>query len=119
MKKIEVKVLGAKPPERPEGAVRRLRRRLGGAFKGILLRPGMIVLAGAAGFVLFVGTPHVGWDYQCRHSTRGFGSCTSVAWCAYYGIQGRRVERPEDGGRCHLVTFLPINWNKLIEGVLQ
>lgn len=118
MSKFEVKVVGAKPPKRPEGAFKRLRRRIGGAIKSVLLRPGIIVLAGLSGFVVFVGTPHVGWEYQCRHATRGFGSCTSVAWCAYYGVQGRRVVRPEYAERCQIVTFLPLDFNKLIEGVL-
>ena len=118
MSKFEVKVIGAKPPKRPEGAFKRLRRRIGGAIKAVLLRPGIIVLAGLSGFVVFIGTPHVGWEYQCRHATRGFGNCTSVAWCAYYGVQGRRVVRPEYAERCQIVTFLPLDFNKLIEGVL-
>ncbi|MDF0596321.1 hypothetical protein [Psychromarinibacter halotolerans] len=119
MSKFDVKVVGSKPPKRPEGAIKRLRRRIGGGVKAVLIRPRMIFVSGIAGFVLFVGTPHVGWDYQCSHSTRGFGSCNSAAWCAYYGIQGRRVERPGYGERCQLVTFIPLNWNKLIEGVLK
>ncbi len=118
MRKFDVKVAGGKPPKRPEGASKRLRRRIGGAIKAVLLRPRMIFVSGIAGFVLFVGTPHAGWDYQCRHALRGIGSCTSVSWCAYYGIQGRRIERPEYGERCKLVTFLPVDWDKLIKGVL-
>lgn len=118
MSKFEVKVVGAKPPKRPEGPFKRLRRRIGGAIKSVLLRPGIIVLAGLSGFVVVIGTPHVGWEYQCRHATRGFGNCTSVAWCAYYGVQGRRVVRPEYAERCQIVTFLPLDFNKLIEGVL-
>ncbi len=118
MGKYEVTVLGGKPPKRPDGIFKRLRRRIGGAIKGVLLRPGLMTLAGSAGFVVVIGTPHFGWEYQCRHPTRGFGNCRSVSWCAYYGVQGRRVVRPEDGERCHLVTFLPLDINKLIEGVL-
>ncbi|MCZ4269075.1 hypothetical protein O4H48_14355 [Rhodobacteraceae bacterium G21628-S1] len=118
MSKFDIKVLGAKPPKRPEGLFKRLRCRIGGAIKAVLLRPGMIVLAGASGFVVLIGTPHVGWEYQCRHPMRGYGSCNSVAWCAYYGVQGRRVEIPEYGERCQVVTFLPLDWNQLIEGVL-
>ncbi|MCC5987229.1 MAG: hypothetical protein JJT95_06055 [Pararhodobacter sp.] len=116
MGKFEVKVLGAKPPKRSDGPIKRLRRRIGAGVKAVLLRPRMVVLAGAAGFILFIGTPHVGWDYQCRHPVRGFGTCNSVSWCAYYGIQGRRIERPDYATRCKLVTFLPVDWNKLIEG---
>lgn len=118
MSKFDIKVLGAKPPKRPEWVFKRLCRKLGTVIKAVLIRPRMIVLTGIAGFLLFVGTPHVGWDYQCRHPMRGFGSCTSVSWCAYYGLQGRRVVRPDHGARCQLVTFLPMDWNKLIKGVL-
>jgi len=118
MSKFEVKVVGGTPTKRPEGAIKRLRRRVGGTIKAVLLRPRMIVLTGIAGFFVFVGTPHVGWEYQCRHPMRGFGSCNSVAWCAYYGLQGRREERPAYSERCKLVTFLPLDFNKLIEGVL-
>lgn len=118
MSKFDVKVLGTKPPKRPEEAFKRLRRCIGSAIKTVLFRPGMIILAGASGFVVFVGTPHIGWEYQCRHATRGIGTCTSVDWCAYYGVQGRRIEHPGYGERCQVVTFLPLDWNKLIEGVL-
>ena len=118
MSKFDVKVLGAKPPKRPESPIMRLCRKIGGALKSVLLRPRMIVVSAVAGFVLLVGTPHAGWDYQCRHATRGVGSCTSASWCAYYGVQGRRVERPGYGERCKLVTVLPLDWNKLIEGIL-
>ena len=117
MSKFEVKVIGGKPPKPPEGWLKRLRRRIGGAVRAVLRRPGIIIVAGAASFIGLIGTPHVGWEYQCRHATRGFGTCQSVAWCAYYGVQGRRVERPEYGARCQLVTFLPLDLNKLIEGV--
>ncbi|UWQ25387.1 hypothetical protein K3553_02660 [Leisingera aquaemixtae] len=119
MNKIKVKVLGAKPLKRRDGPLKRLRGMLGGALKALLLRPALVTLAGASGFVVFIGTPHVGWEYQCRHPMRGYGSCNSVAWCAYYGIQGRRTEIPGYGERCQLVTFLPLDWNKLIEGVFQ
>ncbi|MHA3976481.1 hypothetical protein ACW9UR_02240 [Halovulum sp. GXIMD14794] len=79
MSKFDIKVLGTKPPKRPEGPIKRLCRKLGGALKAVLLRPRMILVSGIAGLVLFVGTPHVGWDYQCRHATRGIGTCSSVS----------------------------------------
>ena len=118
MSKIDIQVLGTKPPKRPEGPIKRLCRKLSGGLKATLLRPRMILVSAIAGFVIFVGTPHAGWDYQCRHAMRGIGSCTSVSWCAYYGIHGRRIERPEYGERCKLVTFLPVDWDKLMKGIL-
>lgn len=118
MNKIKAKVLGVKPPKRRDGPLKWLRGKLGGALKALLLRPALVTLAGASGFVVFIGTPHVGWEYQCRHATHGYGPCRSVAWCTYYGIQGRRVEIPEYGERCQLVTFLPIDWDKLMKGIL-
>ena len=116
MSKFEIKVTRSKPPKRPDGLLKRLRHRIGGAIKPILLRPKIIVLPAIASFVLFVGTPHAGWEYQCRHATRGFGSCDAVAWCAYYGVQGRRVVHPEYGERCRLITLLPLDWKKLTKG---
>jgi hypothetical protein len=86
MSKYEVRVIGGKSPKRGDGPVRRLRRRIGAAIRAALIRPGMIVLAGIAAFVLLVGTPHVAWDYQCRHPMQGYGTCRAVSWCAYYGI---------------------------------
>lgn len=35
MSKYDVKVLGAKPPKRPEGPFKRLRQRIGGAIKAV------------------------------------------------------------------------------------
>lgn len=118
MSKYEVRVIGGKSPKRGDGPVRRLLRRTRAAIRAALLRPGMIVLAGIAAFVLLVGTPHVAWDYQCRHPMQGYGTCRAVSWCAYYGIQGRRVETPELATRCTAVTVLPVEWSKLIERVL-
>lgn len=117
MKKYQVNVIGGKPPKRPHSFIRRLRGYAGRALVALPLRAGALVLAGSAGFASFIGTPHVGWEYQCGHATRGFGSCRSVSWCSYYGIQGRRVERPGYGERCKLVTLLPLEWNKLIERI--
>ncbi|KIC41581.1 hypothetical protein RA27_10110 [Ruegeria sp. ANG-R] len=119
MKKIETKVLNNNAPKRGRTENKPLFRPIGQAVKAILMRPRLIVLSGMAGFLLFVGTRHVGWEYQCRHQMRGFGTCNAVSWCAYYGVQGRREVRPEYGTRCKLVTFLPLNLNKLIEGMLS
>ena len=117
MSKFEVKVLGSKPPKRPDGPLKRLRRRIGHISKAVLMRPRLIVLTAITGSLLVIGTPHVGWEYQCGHQTRGFGSCRYVSWCAYYGVQGRRVERPSYGERCQVVTVLPLDWNKMLGGL--
>lgn len=119
MNKYQVEIIGGKPPNRPEGALKRIYRRIRAAVVAVLLRPWAIALAALAGVVLFVGTPHVGWEYQCSHATRGFGTCRSVSWCAYYGIQGRRQERPEYGHSCKLVTVLPLDWGKVLGGVMR
>lgn len=47
---------------------------------------------------------------ECRHPFRPGEPCRSVAYCAYYGIQGRRVVFPDYGESCKLVVFLPIGW---------
>lgn len=117
-KNFEIRIVGAKPLERHGNPLKRLYHRIRGAADAVLLRPRAAMLVGLAAFLLFIGTPHVGWDYQCGHATRGFGACRSASWCAYYGIQGRRVERPSYGETCKLITFLPPDWNKLIAWVL-
>lgn len=90
-------------------------RRVGQAVRAILMRPILMLMIGLAGFILFVGTPHVAWDYQCSHSTRGGGFCQSANWCAYYGFQGRRVVAPPTGEPCSLITFQPIDWQAVFE----
>ncbi|MFW8634319.1 hypothetical protein [Cribrihabitans pelagius] len=111
MKEYEVRVLGT-PPQEPHGPHgRRFRRKLRKAVRAVLLRPRRLVLAGMAGFVLIAGTPHIGWDYQCRHPMRGPGSCSAVGWCAYYGIQGRRIAVPSHGSQCSPIKLLPLDWN--------
>lgn len=113
MNRFEVKVVGSKRLRRGTRPI----RRIGAAIRTVMLRPGAIVLTAVVGGVMFIGTPHVGWDYQCMHPMRGAGTCQSVSWCAYYGVQGRRIETPERGQRCKLMTVLPVNWSKVIEGV--
>lgn len=115
MNKFKVEVMGGRPPRPPEGPIKRLRRLLNRSARFALLRPKRSIVAALIGFVLLVGTPHVGWDYQCRHAVYGYGGCESARWCAYYGVQGRRVIWPEYGEHCSLVKFLTLNWNDIIE----
>lgn len=114
MSDFEIRVVGAKPPRKPDGPLRRFRQRVGAISRRILMRPRRIILIGIAGYVLTVGTPHIGWDYQCLHPMNGPGSCRYIDWCAYYGIQGRRIETPPDGQQCSLVKALPIDWGRII-----
>jgi hypothetical protein len=109
MSEFEVEVVGAGPPRRSEGSLSRALKTAGRWLRVLLMRPRILALTGAASFVLAVGTPHVGWDYECRHPMRPGQACRSVDYCAYYGIQGRRVVFPGDGESCKLVTFLRIN----------
>jgi hypothetical protein len=115
MSEFEVKVIGA-PRERRDGLAKRSVRRLARMIRAVLLRPRALILPGLALYVLTMGTPHVGFEYECNHPMRGIGTCRSVSWCAYYGIQGRRVEFPEYGESCTVIAFLPLNWNKLMGG---
>ena len=93
-------------------AQRILRRRLRES------RPRLLILIGFLGFIGYVGTPHIGWDYQCRHATPGGAPCHSASWCEYYGFQGRRVDYPPYGETCKLVKFLPVDWELLGEDLL-
>lgn len=88
-------------------------RRWTGPVRALLLRPRIVVLLGLVLFLLVAGTPHAGWDYVCRHPMSGPGTCRSVEYCAYYGIQGRRVVYSENGEPCSVVTFLRIDWPQL------
>ena len=109
MHEFEVEVVGAKRPRKPTGRLMRTLRFAGRLVWALLKRPRAMMFAGMAAFVLFVGTPHVGWDYECRHPIRAGQTCRSVSYCAYYGFQGRRVAFPEYGETCHIVNFLPID----------
>jgi hypothetical protein len=111
---FDVKVVGAR---RKRKSRRPLLRVLGWSARGLralLMRPRFLLILGVAGFVQFVGTPHAGWDYECRHPFRPGQPCRYVFYCAYYGIQGRREVFPEPGESCKVISFLPIDWKKII-----
>ncbi len=114
MDTFEVEVVGAKASRRTDGKLKRVFRKAGHVVRAVLMRPRLVVLIGVGAFGLSVGTPHAGWDYQCRHPMRPGVPCRSVVYCAYYGIQGRRIEVPKEGERCEVVTFLPPQWGKLM-----
>ena len=113
MAEFDVEVVGAEKPRKRRERIGPGPARAWRGMRWLLLRPRLLVAAGFAGFVLFVGTPHVGWDYECRNPMRSGEPCRSVVYCAYYGIQGRRVEFPEYGESCKLVTFLPVDWRRI------
>lgn len=110
MDTFEVEVVGAKASRRTDGKLKRVVRKAGQVVRAILMRPRVLVLTGVGAFGLFVGTPHAGWDYECRHPMRLGQLCRSVAYCAYYGVQGRRIVVPEGGESCKVITFLPPQW---------
>lgn len=114
MSEFEIEVVGAGPPRKPEGSLRRSLKRAGRWLRALLMRPRILALTGAAAFVVTVGTPHIGWDYECRHPMRPGQPCRSVDYCAYYGIQGRRIVSPEAGETCKLATFLRIDWRRIV-----
>lgn len=116
MSDFRIKVVGAKPPRKPDGPLRKVAKRVRASARQGLMKPRRVMLAGLAGFVLLAGTPHVAWEYECRHTMHGPGSCRSVAWCAYYGIQGRRIAVPKDGMQCSLFKVLPFDWGRLLGG---
>jgi hypothetical protein len=111
----EIEVVGSENSAR-HNSRRRPLRPVRTALRAALLRPRFLRLCLVGGFLLLIGTPHVGWDYECRHGMRGPGTCRAVHWCAYYGIQGRRIEFPDDGQSCKLVTFIPLDFQKLLGG---
>ena len=119
MRKIRVEVVSGLPPRRPDGPIRRTWRLLTQTVNLVLRRPGETFLASTIAFLAFVGTPHIAWEYQCRHQVRGYASCQEAVWCAYYGIEGRRVEWMERGQPCKLITILPTDWIGMIERNLK
>lgn len=116
MSEFEIRVVGAPPPQKPVGPVRRFVRKIRQAAKAVLMRPRLVICAGLAGFVLFAGTPHVGWDYECRHPKRHGEPCRSYFSCGYYGVQGRRMVFPEYGETCSLVKMLSLDWQSITGG---
>ncbi|WP_011583110.1 MULTISPECIES: hypothetical protein [Chelativorans] len=114
MSEFDVEVIGAGSPRKPDGARKRTFRAARRLAQALLLRPRILVLSGSAAFVLVGGTPHVGWDYQCRHPMTPGQPCRSVDYCAYYGVQGRRIVFPEDGETCRVVNFLRIDWQRIV-----
>lgn len=62
MDDFEITVSGSPPPRKPEGVLLRGLRRTARVTKAIMMRPRVVVATGLAAFVLFAGTPHVGWD---------------------------------------------------------
>lgn len=117
MDEFEIEVVGAKPPDEGDGVLKRVRRMAGRMVRPVLVRPALMGFGGLAGFLVFVGTPHAGWDYQCRHPMLPEQKCMAYAYCAYYGVQGRRVRSPDRGERCPPVAFLPPDWGRLVEAL--
>lgn len=114
MSEFDVEVVGASAPRKPDGSLRRTFRALRRLARALLMRPRVVALSGLAAFLLAYGTPHAGWDYQCRHPMRPGQQCRSVDYCAYYGVQGRRVVFPRGGETCRVVTFLRLDWRRIM-----
>lgn len=115
MKKMNVKVVGARRKKKRAAAAPALLARTAGAVRRVLMRPRLVLVGALAGFILTVGTPHVAWDYECGHQMQGIGTCRAASWCAYYGIQGRRIDTPEWGQTCDFMKFIRIDWARLLE----
>lgn len=113
MSKFDVEIVGRRRKPNSRGTLLRLFGLLGRVVRGLLMRPRLLFVSAVIGFVLLVGTPHVAGEYACRDPFRTGQLCRSVLYCAYYGVQGRRVEFPPYGENCKLVTFLPIDWQRV------
>lgn len=113
MKKMDVKIVRSGRKKKRPAAAPALLAHASGVARRILVRPRLVLAGALTGFILFVGTPHIGWDYECRHQMQGMGTCRAASWCAYYGIQGRRIDFPEWGETCDLVKFIRIDWMRL------
>lgn len=115
MDEYEIRVSGTKPPGRRKGIMGRYPGLPGRMIRGLLMRPSAVVFAGLVGFVAFVGTPHAAWDYECRHHVSSQRPCLAYSYCAYYGIQGRRLVFPARGESCPPIAFLAPDWSRLME----
>lgn len=114
MSKFDVEVVGARRRTKSRGPLLWFLGWLARRLRALLLHPRILLVLGVAGFVHFVGTPHAGWDYECRHPFRPGQPCRYVFYCAYYGIQGRREVFPEPGESCRVITFLPLDWQRIM-----
>lgn len=111
MAEFEVKVVGAKRRRKPRrGGPTKPVRAVGGLFYGVLMRPGLLILAGLAGVLLVFGTPHVAGDYRCGHPKPYGAPCREMISCTYHGLQGRREFFPENGRTCSFVKLMPLDW---------
>ena len=117
MSEFEIRVVKVRPLKKKAGRVRRLLRGLGRMTRAALMSPRALMVAGFLGFIAFAGTPHAGWEYVCNHPMREVGSCRSVAWCAYYGVQGRGVEVPPHGQQCSPFKVLPLDWEAIMRNL--
>lgn len=114
-----------KPPPRPKDDRGKDRNRTGddlplqarrpflhGLLRGFIA-PLLAVVVVLGGVAVIAGTPHVGWDYECLGRSSSGGGCESYRYCAYYGVQGRRVVVPAAGERCGLIKMLRPDWGAL------
>jgi len=111
---FDVEVEGGEPPRRRGGPIWSVLSRINALLNRMLLRPRLVLAGGVILLFLVVGTPHFGWDYVCRHPMRGGQPCRAIEYCAYYGMQGRRLDFPEPGEQCHFVRLMPVQWGKLV-----
>lgn len=117
MSKITVKVANKRRKKKRTIPFAKAGGKVFGAVRAVLMRPRLTMLGVFVGGVLTFGTPHIGWDYRCSHPMQGHGTCRSASWCAYYGIQGRRIDIPETGQTCSPVKLITINWNRVMKGL--
>ncbi len=111
MAEFEVKVVSARRGrKRRRGGQAKPVRAVGGFFSGIVMRPGLLILAGLASVPFVFGTPHVAGDYRCAHPKRYGAPCRETISCTYHGVQGPRVVFPENGRTCSFVKFMPLDW---------
>lgn len=96
-------------PDAPERAGRHARS----AFVHTVLRPLAILAVLFGGIAVLAGTPHIGWNYECRGRAKPDGGCDSYRYCEYYGIQGRRAVFPDEGESCGFVKFVGVDWGAL------